>query len=137
MIIWTRWGILSFVGFGIGVGIALGLGSLLGLPDRGLVVPTTIFAAAGAVNWAMAQWLYPRLDRPRPVTITRMLPQPYTWPDGRVQTHEVVPACDPEGQPLWVTPSSSLFFIPVKYLWIVLLVASAGFGIAAVVQSLG
>ena len=132
MIIWTRWGILSFFGFGVGVGLALGTISLFHLPEQGLIVPTLVFTCAAAVNWAMARWLYPRLDKPRPVTVTRPLPQPYTWPDGRVQTHEVVPVFDPEGQPIWTFPSSSLFFIPVKHLWIVLLVVASGFGIASV-----
>lgn len=97
MVIRNRWGILSFFGFGIGVAMTLGLVTVVAL----------IYACVAAVNWALARWLYPRLDKPRPVTMTRQLPQPYMRPDGNMQTHEVVQALDPEGRPLWETLSSS------------------------------
>ena len=54
------------------------------------------------------------LDRPRGMTVTRQLAVPYQHPDGRVQTHEVVPIVDPaSGQQLTVRPRSTLFFIPI------------------------
>ncbi|MDO9062938.1 MAG: hypothetical protein Q7U41_00010, partial [Microbacterium sp.] len=47
-----------------------------------------------------------------------MLTQPAVQlPDGTVQPPRQVPAVNPEtGQAVWVQPSSSLFFIPVRFL---------------------
>ncbi len=132
MIIWTRWGFLSFLGFGVGVVLALGTGSLLQI-DGGPAMGALVFLWAAAVNLALAYLVYPRLDKPRQVTITRPLPQPYTWPDGRVQTHEVVPALDPDGRPVWQQPRSTLFFIPAAVLWIPLGVVSLVLAVAALV----
>ncbi|MFT4109053.1 hypothetical protein [Propionicimonas sp.] len=118
MIIWSRWGFLSFLGFGLGVGLAFATASAFGLDTSGMLMGALIFLWAAAINFLLARLVYPRLDKPRQVTVTRQLPQPYTWPDGRVQTHEVVPALDPQGRAMWVTPRSSLFFIPATILWI-------------------
>ena len=120
MIIWSRWGFLSFLGFGVGVGLALLLLSPLGL-DSGPLVGATVFACAAGVNALLAYLVYPRLDRARPVTFTRPLAQPVRHPNGAVQTHEVLPALDPSGRPLWQQPQSTLFFIPARRIWIVLL----------------
>jgi len=63
----------------------------------------------------------------------RPLPYPVTHPNGQVQTHELAHAVDEHGQPLYeVPPSSSLFFIPVKYIWKGLAVIGAGLTIAAI-----
>lgn len=120
MLIWSRWGFLSFLGFGVGVGLAFLLLSPLGL-DSGPLVGATIFACAAAVNALLAFLVYPRLDKPRPATFTRPLAQAVRHPNGAVQTHEVLPALDPEGRPLWHQPRSTLFFIPARLIWIGLL----------------
>lgn len=74
-----------------------------------------------------------RLDKPQTVTITRQLAEPYTHPDGKVQTHEAVPAVDPAtGQAVVVKPQSSLFFIPTRF-WAYIL---GGIGLIAIVTSL-
>jgi hypothetical protein len=131
VIIWSRWGILSFAGFGVGVALALACGNLFGVtggPGFGALV----FFWAAMVNLLLAFQVYPRVDKPRPLTLTKQLAQPYTWPDGRVQTHEVVPALDPAGQQVWTKPRSTLFFIPADLIWIPLLLGAAGLGIAAI-----
>ncbi|MGC3994521.1 MAG: hypothetical protein QM779_10505 [Propionicimonas sp.] len=131
MIIWSRWGFLSFLGFGVGVGLAFATASLFGLDTSGLLIGALIFLWAAAINLLLAYLVYPRLDKPRPVTVVRRLPQPYTWPDGRVQTEEVVPALDPQGRPVWTTPRSTLFFIPANILWIPLLAVSLVLAVAS------
>jgi hypothetical protein len=131
MIIWSRWGFLSFLGFGVGVALALGSASLIGLTG-GPAMGALVFFWAAMVNLLLAYQVYPRLDRPKLMTFTRLLPQPFTGPDGRVQTYEVVPALDPDGQQVWTKPRSTLFFIPATILWIPLLLGAAGLGVAAI-----
>ena len=64
--------------------------------DGGPLLGATIFACAAGVNVLLALFVYPRLDKPLRVTFTRPLAQPVRHPNGAVQTHEVVPALDPE-----------------------------------------
>ncbi|MBF6949381.1 hypothetical protein HN261_21930, partial [Acinetobacter baumannii] len=53
----------------------------------------------------------PHLDKPRQQFVVQQLPQPVGG-----QTYRQVPLAHPEtGQPIWVQPRSSLFFIPVRY----------------------
>ena len=130
MLIWSRWGFLSFLGFGLGVGLAFLLLSPFGSAD-GPLLGATIFACAAGVNALLAYLVYPRLDRPRPVTFTRPLAEPLRHPNGAVQTHEVVPALDPEGRPLWQQPRSTLFFIPARVIWIGLLAVAVVLGVVS------
>ena len=124
MIIWTRWGFLSFIAFGLGVGAALGLISVFHGSTDGPLVGALVFFFAGIFNLALAYFVYPRLDKPKPVTYTVPLPQPIKHPNGQVQTHAVQPALDTEGKQLWSQSHSSLFFIPARFLWVPLLLVS-------------
>lgn len=130
MLIWSRWGFLSFLGFGLGVGLAFLFVSPLGI-DGGPLLGATIFACAAGVNVLLAFLVYPRLDKPRQVTFTRPLAQPVRHANGAVQTHEVVPALDPEGRPIWQQPQSTLFFIPARIIWILLLVVALALGVVS------
>ncbi len=130
MIIWSRWGFLSFLAFGLGVGLAFLVLTPLAV-DGGPLLGATIFACAAGVNVLLALFVYPRLDKPRQVTFTRPLAQPVRHPNGAVQTHEVVPALDPEGRPIWQQPQSTLFFIPARFIWIVLLIVAVVLGIVS------
>lgn len=121
MIIWSRWGILAFLFVGVGVGIGFLLASAFGAASQSGPV-TGVFVGIGLVIAAVGLFFFDRhvvqryLDKPRALTVTRPLAQPYTHPDGRVQTHEVVPAVDGStGQPIVVRPQSTLFFIPVRF----------------------
>ena len=138
MIIWSRWGILAFLFVGVGVGIGFLLAAALGQADESGPV-TGVFVGIGLLLAAVPLYFFDRhvvqkhLDKPRVLTVTRQLAQPYTHPDGRVQTHEVVPAVDPQsGQPLVVQPRSTLFFIPVRYWHFVL----AGIGLVVLAINL-
>lgn len=123
MIIWSRWGFLTFICIGLGVGMALGIvPALTGETPTGLTPAVIIFGVAGLLNLLLVQFVYARLDKPRPVTYTVALPQPIVHPNGVKQTSEVRTALDEEGNPLWRRPSSSLFFIPVRaWTWIFLI----------------
>lgn len=81
-----------------------------------------MFWYGAAVNLALTLWVFPRLDRPKPATMTRPLAQPAVDDHGRPRRTEVVPLFDPEGNQLLFTPSSTLFFIPARFYWILFLI---------------
>lgn len=121
MIIWSRWGFIAFLFIGIGVGLGFGIRAIAGVTDSSDTVDW-IFVGIGWAISGIALFFFDRyvvqrfLDKPRPMTVTRQLPQPYTHPDGRIQTHEQVQAVDPTtGQPIVVQPRSTLFFIPHRF----------------------
>ncbi|MFT4028654.1 MAG: hypothetical protein QM675_02160 [Protaetiibacter sp.] len=119
MIIWSRWGFLAFLFIGVGVGLGYLIKSIAGVQTNS--GPTAgVFVGVGFLLSAVGLYFFDRyvvrryLDKPRPLTVTRQLAEPYTHPDGRVQTHEVVPAVDGKsGEPIVVAPRSTLFFIPM------------------------
>lgn len=135
MIIWSRWGILAFLFIGLGVGLGFLLATILGfVEDSGPV--NGVFVGIGFLLSSVGLYFFNKhvmdryLDKPRAMTITRQLAQPYTHPDGRVQTHEVVPAVDGQtGQPIVVQPRSTLFFIPMRF-WPFII---AGLGVVVIV----
>lgn len=54
------------------------------------------------------------LDKPRQQVVLQRLPQPVVHPNGMKQTHQPIPVVNPQtGEPLYVRPRSSLFFVPV------------------------
>jgi hypothetical protein len=135
MIIWSRWGILAFLFIGIGVGLGFLIAAMFGQAQQsGPIVG--VFVGIGFVLSAVGLYFFnihvmdKHLDKPRALTVTRQLAQPYTHPDGRVQTHEVVPAVDGQtGQPIVVQPRSTLFFIPMRF-WPFLI---AGLGVVLII----
>ena len=119
MIIWSRWGILVFVCLGLGVGT----GALLNLvlnpgvtdgPGFGLFMGVGL-VMAGVYTFLLNHYVIARhLDKPRPHVVLQPLAQPFVHPNGVKQTHQQVAVLDPTtGQPLYVRPRSSLFFVPV------------------------
>lgn len=135
MIIWSRWGFLSFLAIGASVAVFLPTLSMLGLPEQGTYVGATIFTLTAAFNAALARWAYPRLDKPRALTFTRPLPQPYRLPNGTVQTHEVLPMLDPHGDQVWEARQSTLFFIPAKYFWAIFGAVALVLWVVTIVQA--
>jgi len=121
MIIWSRWGFLAFLFIGLGVGAGFLLAAAFGVvedsgPVNGVFVGVGILLSAVGLFFFNRYVMARHLDKPRALTVTRQLAQPFTHPDGRVQTHEVVPAVDGQtGQPIVVQPSSTLFFIPMRF----------------------
>ena len=118
MIIWSRWGILVLVTLGLGVAT----GSLLGViitgtadgPAPGLFIGVGL-VLAGLYTYLLDHFVIaPHLDKPRQHVILQRLPQPVVHPNGMRQTHEQVAVLHPQtGEPMFVRPRSSLFFIPV------------------------
>ena len=119
MIIWSRWGILVLVMLGLGVGtgallnLALNPGVTSG-PGYGLFVGVGL-VMAGIYTYVLNHFVIARhLDKPRQHFVLQPLPQPYVHPNGVKQTHQQVAVLHPEtGQPLFVRPRSSFFFVPV------------------------
>ena len=134
MIIWSRWGIVAFLfallGFVLGfvIAAALGRAAPTGLLAWGYIGVGLLPAAVGLFFFDK-HVVQKHLDKPRPIHVTRALAEPYTHPDGRVQTHEVVPAVDGSGQPILARPSSTLFFIPIRF-WPFIL---AGLGVVLII----
>lgn len=130
MIIWTRWGIL--VPLALALGALLGFQTLeaLGLPSEGPLAGAAAFGYATLVNLALALWVFPRLDKPQPALLERPLPEPILDEKGRTKTTEIVQAVDAEGNGLFVTPRSTLFFIPARFYWVICAVVA----IAATIQ---
>jgi hypothetical protein len=125
VIIWSRWGFLSFLAIGLGALTAFGIDLAMGEVIQGFQMGAAVLLLAAAYNLVLALVVYPRLDKPRPVTYTQPLPEPITHPNGVVQTHQVLPALDAQGQQLWARPRSTLLFIPAQYVWVVWLAGSA------------
>ncbi|GAA3573090.1 hypothetical protein GCM10022197_32350 [Microlunatus spumicola] len=126
MIIWSRWGILILVAVGLGVGTGALLDALL-LPGRTNGPSFSMFMGVGLIAAAVYTYLLdryvlrPHLDKPQQQFVLQPLPE-------RVgnQTHRQIPVVNPQtGQPVYVQPRSSLFFVPVR-IWPFVL---AGIGI--------
>jgi hypothetical protein len=143
MIIWSRWGILAlpFVGLGIGLGFLLKAVLLPGTPSSGPGTSSSngVFVGIGLVLGAAALWAAVHflvgkvIDKPRAAMIYEKLPEPVRTENGAVQTHRAIPVVHPEtGQQIVTQPTSSLFFIPVKYLPYVL----AAIGVVVFIISL-
>jgi hypothetical protein len=119
VIIWSRWGILVLVALGLGVGT----GALLNLalnpgvndgPSAGLFMGVGL-VMAGVYTYLLNHYVIARhLDKPRQHFLLQRLPQPVVHPNGMKQTHQQVAVLHPEtGQPVYVQPRSSFFFVPV------------------------
>ena len=128
MIIWSRWGILVLVAAMPGIL----LGGLLGTAMNdgvGSGPGFGVFFGFGLVMSGLCVYLLDHfviarhLDKPRQQLVMQPLAQPVVHPNGVRQTHQQVPLVHPQtGEPLWVRPSSSLFFIPTR-IWPFILAA--------------
>jgi hypothetical protein len=121
VIIWSRWGILvlAMLGLGAGTGSLLSLatgGSTEG-PASGLFIGVGL-VLAGVYTYLLNHFVIARyLDKPQQQFLLQRLPQPVVHPNGVRQTHERIAVLHPQtGQPVFVRPRSSLFFIPV-HVW--------------------
>jgi hypothetical protein len=121
MIIWSRWGIvvLLFIGAGIGLGFAIGAG-FGAIRESG--AHNGVFVGLGFLLSSVGLWFFDkyvvdkRLDKARPSVVYQPLPEPVKLANGSTQTHQAVQVLHPTtGEPLWVKPRSTFFFVPVKY----------------------
>ena len=129
MIIWSRWGILVVLFVGLGVLLGFLLMAILGFAGVRDSPTTGAFIGAGLVLASIALFFFDRevmqkhLDKARPMMLTQQFNPPITNPDGSLSYARQVQAVHPEtGQPVVVKPTSSLFFIPVRF-WPYLLAA--------------
>ena len=129
MIIWSRWGIvvLLFLGLGIGLGWALGWSIWLLQPSE--PVNGILFMGIGDILSAALLWLFVKyvvgtyIDKPRAAVMFEKLAEPIRNENNAIQTHRVIPILHPEtGQQLMTQPTSSFFFIPIRY-WVYVLPA--------------
>jgi hypothetical protein len=117
--LWSRWGIAAVPLVLLGLVTGHVIYSLL--QETGFVSHSRywehIFDGIGWIIGGGYLWLFDRyvltrrLDKPRLVDMTVSLDQPQRLADGTVQTHIQTRT--------QVTPRSTFFFIPFKYLWIV------------------
>jgi hypothetical protein len=119
MIIWSRWGILVLPFVGIGVLLGFGLFAAFGFAGNRNSSLTGVFIGIGLILGAAAFYFFEKLvmrvhmDKPYPVMLTQ---QAVRLPDGTVQPPRQVPAINPEtGQAVWMKPSSTFFFVPVRF----------------------
>ncbi|KQQ52981.1 hypothetical protein [Plantibacter sp. Leaf314] len=135
MIIWTRWGIVVFLIFGLSVGAGF-LIKAVTVPNLDDSAPQTgVFVGIGFLLGAVACWAFgkyalAKLDAPRPVVVWQQLAQPYVNEHGLTVKQEAVPVLHPQtGEQLYSRPSSTLFFIPVRF-WAFII---AAIGVVAIV----
>jgi len=128
VIIWSRWGIVVLLFFGLGVGLGFIVMNLVGIHENGGPV-AGVFVGIGFILSAVALFFFNRevvqkhLDKPRLAVVYEKLAEPTKSENGVVQTHRAIPVLHPEtGQQLVTQPTSSFFFIPVKY-WVFVLPA--------------
>ena len=123
MIIWSRWGILVLLAVvpGLLVGSLLGAALDGGGPGGSAGPAFAVFFGFGLVLSGLCVYLLDHfviarhLDKPRQQVVLQPLAQPITHPNGVRQSHQQVTLVDPEtGEPVWVRPTSSLFFIPTR-----------------------
>ncbi|MFD3509859.1 hypothetical protein [Nocardia sp. NPDC058666] len=111
MIVWTRWGILFFLLIPVVILPALAAEeALIGGPVRGAgaFLLFGVNALIVTVVWALLWYLIDGLEKPRRLEVVSA--------DGAT----MVAVTHPEtGEPIEYAPSSSLFFIPIKYLPVV------------------
>jgi len=121
MIIWSRWGILVFVFFGLSVGLGFSL-KALGAPTAETNAPVTnTFLGAGfllgaAALWAFTKYVMPKLDKAKPSFVYQPLAEPMINERGVKVTHRPVAVVNQEtGEQIWTRPSSTFFFIPMRF----------------------
>ena len=128
MIIWSRWGIVVLLFFGLGVGLGFIIMAILGIHERSGPV-NGIFVGLGFLLSGVGLYFFNKhvvdkhLDKPRLAVIYEKLAEPVRAENGAVTTHRVVPVVHPEtGQQIVTKPTSSFFFVPVRY-WVYVLPA--------------
>jgi len=121
MIIWSRWGILVFVAVGLSVGMGFLLKALIA-PDVETnssvtnVLIGTGFLLGAAGLWAFCKYALPKLDKGEPMYVNQKLAEPIVDETGARITHRAVAVVNQEtGEQVWSRPSSSFFFIPMRF----------------------
>jgi len=121
MIIWSRWGIVVLLFIGLGIGLGFAIAGILGLiapsgPRNGVFVGIGFMLSAVGLYFFNKHVVDKHLDKPRAAVVYEKLPEPVRLENGAVQTHRAIAVTHPEtGQQLVTKPTSSFFFVPVRY----------------------
>ena len=121
MIIWTRWGIVAFLFAGLSVGLGFLVESIFapGAPSGSKASVAFLgvgFVLGAAALWAFVRYAIPHLDKPQPQFVRHKLAQPLVDHNGAVVTHQTVPVVNQQtGEQVYSRPSSTLFFIPIRF----------------------
>ena len=121
MIIWSRWGIFVLLFLGLGIGLGFAIGGILGLiessgPRNGVFVGIGFMLSAVGLYFFNKYVIDKHLDKPRAAVIYQKLAEPVRNENGTVQTHRAIAVTHPEtGQQLVTKPTSSFFFVPVRF----------------------
>ncbi len=121
MIIWSRWGFIAFLAFGASLALGFAVETIVAPdapPNAGILnICFGMGFLLGATGlWAFNIYALPRLDKPRPQFVHQKLAQPIVNQDGSSVTHQAVPVVNQQtGQQVYTRPSSSLFFIPMRF----------------------
>ena len=121
MIIWTRWGIFVFLFFGLSVGLGFLLQAVLAPSVDSNSSAMNAFIGTGfiigaAALWAFAKYALPHMDKAKPAFIYQPLAEATVGLNGERVTHRAVPVVNQEtGEQIWTRPSSTFFFVPVRF----------------------
>ncbi|MCU1446198.1 hypothetical protein [Cryobacterium sp.] len=112
---------LVIVSFGLSVGLGFAL-KALGAPAADSNAPVTNtflgtgFLLGAAALWAFSKYLLPKLDKAKPSFVYQPLAEPVVNERGAKVTHRPVAVVNQEtGQQIWARPSSTFFFIPMRF----------------------
>lgn len=115
LIFWSRWGILIIPATALGVAVGALLAQIV-MPGVREGHAYGMFMGLGLILGGLSTYLVdrlligPHLDKPRQQFVLEPLPQPVGS-----QTHRQVPLLNAEtGQPVWVKPRSTFFFVPLR-----------------------
>jgi hypothetical protein len=121
MIIWSRWGIVVLLFIGLGIGLGFAIGGATGLIERSGPV-NGVFIGIGMLLSAALLWVFNRfvvgvhIDKPKPAVMYEQLPEPVVDENNVRRTHRVIPILHPEtGQQVWTNPTSTFFFVPLRF----------------------
>ena len=121
MIIWSRWGIVVFASIGISVGLGFILKAIftpnvsINEPSGNILIGTGFLLGAIGL-WAFSKYALPKLDKPKAAIVYEKLPEPYVNERGVKMTQLPVAVVDPvTGEQVYNTPSSTFFYIPVRF----------------------
>jgi hypothetical protein len=121
MIIWSRWGIVVFLFFGLSVGLGFALKAVAAPGADSNAPVTNLFLGTGFILGALALWAFsrfalPHLDKAKPSFVYQRLPEPVRNDRGVTVTHRPVAVVNQEtGQQIWTRPRSTFFFIPIRF----------------------
>lgn len=121
ILIWSRWGLLVLAFIGLAVALGFALKEVLAPDLRASSSNTALyfgvgFLLAGAALWVFVTYVFPRIDPPQPMWVSEKLAEPIVNEQGATVTHKQVAIIDEKtGKQAHVQPTSSLFYIPIRF----------------------